>query len=204
MIKRPEREDEITRQVLYAVILQALKDTTRWLSIRASAEEKVYVRRAQFRLNDLARFCERQQGVDPSARGDKEWDQIAADVLSLVQKATDARGGSVVGTGLARIVTLLTSPAKEKQQLRKKKSEDRREIIRVFVDEVHDKTGVKISKKDVWSVAGYHNPTEFERYQRSDRRTTESAKNNFDRVLNSGPQEFLRRLEAIKARTRKS
>jgi len=52
-------------------------------------------------------------------------------------------------------------------------------------------TGTKITRTDIWVVAGYSDPTEFERFQRSDKKTTESGKANFNRVLSMTPEAFL-------------
>ena len=121
---------------------------------------------------------------------------------NIAQKVPDARD-SVVGTRLARSLAVLAPPAQDKQQPRKKR-EDRRDMVRAFLERVRDETGETVRRKDVWSVAGYQNATEFERYQRNDPRTTESAKSNFDRVLNSNPQDFVRRLATKKSRLTKS
>lgn len=195
-VKEPEHRDETLGQVLYALIMQALRDTSVWLSTKASSEEKVYVRQAQSRLNDLARICERQRGLNAPPKEDKEWNQAATEVLSVMQKAVDARG-SIVGTGLARLLAVLAPPDQQKQPP-KRKAEDRHDMIHAFLKRVLEETGVLIRKKDVWLVAGYQDATEFERFQRNARRTTKSAKTNFDRVLNSNSEDFVRLLEARK------
>jgi hypothetical protein len=76
---------------------------------------------------------------------------------------------------------------------------DRRAAVDNFIAKLAD-AGRKITRKDIWTVAGYKNPTEFERFQRADRRTTESAIANFNRVLRMKPEEFLR---AIQKKTQK-
>ena len=75
----------------------------------------------------------------------------------------------------------------------------RREMVDTYIAEVLAKTGEKISRKDFWLVAGYDNPTQFERFQRSDLRTTQSAATNFHRVLNMKPEDFIRSLQTRKA-----
>jgi hypothetical protein len=45
---------------------------------------------------------------------------------------------------------------------------DRRSMVEAYIEEVRIKTGKRITKKDIWSRAGYKNPTEFERWQRQD------------------------------------
>jgi len=51
---------------------------------------------------------------------------------------------------------------------------DRRAMIDVFISKLAE-AGRKILRKDIWTVAGYKNATEFERFQRGDARTTRSA-----------------------------
>ena len=50
--------------------------------------------------------------------------------------------------------------------------------------------GHKITRKDIWIVAGYTNRTEFQRFQSGDR-CTKTAKLNFDRVLRMTPEDFV-------------
>jgi hypothetical protein len=54
--------------------------------------------------------------------------------------------------------------------------------------------GTKVKRKDIWLVAGYKDPTEFERFQRGDNRN-QSAASTFNRVLGMAPQDFLRLLQ---------
>ena len=55
--------------------------------------------------------------------------------------------------------------------------------------------GHKITKTNIWEVAGYADPTEFERFQRQSLRATDNAKANFSRVLYMSPEEFMRIVE---------
>jgi hypothetical protein len=54
--------------------------------------------------------------------------------------------------------------------------------------------GTKVKRKDIWLVAGYKDPTEFERFQRGDNRN-QSATSTFNRVLGMEPQDFLKLLK---------
>ena len=55
--------------------------------------------------------------------------------------------------------------------------------------------GHKVTRKDLWTVAGYKHPSEFERFQRGDSRTTRSATAALTRVLNLTPLDFIQLLE---------
>lgn len=73
---------------------------------------------------------------------------------------------------------------------------NRRALIDTFISDVMS-AGQRITRKQIWTVAGYTNATEFERFQRGDARTTQSAKDNFTRVLNMKPEEFIQGLKAF-------
>jgi hypothetical protein len=75
-----------------------------------------------------------------------------------------------------------------------------RERIDGFIAKVLTHAGVKITRTEIWKVAGYGDATEFERFQRGDERTTESAKVNFGRVLSMEPKAFM---EAVKKQSGK-
>jgi hypothetical protein len=77
-------------------------------------------------------------------------------------------------------------------------SAGRRAAINGFISKVAEETGRRITRKDIWTVAGYRNRTEFERFQRGDKRTTRSAASNFQRVLRMKPQDFIRSLDKKK------
>jgi hypothetical protein len=65
-----------------------------------------------------------------------------------------------------------------------------RERIDNFIVEM-SKHGLKVKRKDIWRVAGYKNPTEFERFQRGDGRN-KSASSAFNRVLGLSSEDFSR------------
>jgi hypothetical protein len=69
-----------------------------------------------------------------------------------------------------------------------------RERIDIFISDMND-AGYKITRKDIWTVAGYKDPTEFERFQREDSRTTRRATSSFDRVLQKTPEKFMAALK---------
>ena len=64
---------------------------------------------------------------------------------------------------------------------------ERRRAVDTYIEEVLKETGKKISRKDFWKAAGYGTPSDFERWQRCDPKTTKAAKLNFARVLREKP-----------------
>jgi len=74
------------------------------------------------------------------------------------------------------------------------KTTDRRALIDAFILAV-SKVGRKIKRKDLWSAAGYRDATEFERFQRGDQRTTQSAAKAFNRLLSQDPESFIELLD---------
>ena len=78
---------------------------------------------------------------------------------------------------------------------------DPRAAIDAFIARVNQ-IGSKSTRKDFWTVAGYTNATEFERFQRRDPRATPSAANNFNRVLKMKPDDFIRRRDLLREKRR--
>ena len=69
-----------------------------------------------------------------------------------------------------------------------------RALIDAFIVRLSE-AGRKISRKDIWTAAGYKGATEFQRFQRSDTRKTKSAAKAFDRILNMGTVDFIALLD---------
>jgi hypothetical protein len=67
---------------------------------------------------------------------------------------------------------------------------DQRAAIDAFILKLAE-AGRKIKRRNIWKVAGYANATEFERFQRGDTRTTQSAAAAFKRVLGMTPEAFI-------------
>lgn len=62
------------------------------------------------------------------------------------------------------------------------------ELVTAYVAEVRTLTPQKrFSKREIWIGQGYTSPTEFQRWQRDDPRTTRTARQKFDRVLKEKP-----------------
>jgi hypothetical protein len=78
---------------------------------------------------------------------------------------------------------------------------DRRAGIDAFISRVNQ-IGSKSTRKDIWTVAGYTDATEFERFQRHDPRATPSAADNFNGVLKMKPDEFIRRRDRFREKKR--
>jgi hypothetical protein len=57
--------------------------------------------------------------------------------------------------------------------------------------------GHTIKKKDIWAVAGYTDATEFERFQREDKRVTSGVTSKFNRILNMSPEVFMKELREL-------
>ena len=68
------------------------------------------------------------------------------------------------------------------------KSENRKALVGAYIEEVFKKTGKRITKSDIWSKAGYTTRTEFERWERQDRKhLNNAADENFTRLLREKP-----------------
>lgn len=65
--------------------------------------------------------------------------------------------------------------------------ETRRAAVNSYIQEVLAQTGKRITRTDIWKKAGYRSRTEFERWQRGDKRANKAADKNFNRILTDKP-----------------
>ncbi len=64
---------------------------------------------------------------------------------------------------------------------------DRRKAVDAYIDEVFSRTGKSITRTDIWKSARYKSRTDFERWERNDRRATKTAGQRFTRILSEKP-----------------
>lgn len=72
---------------------------------------------------------------------------------------------------------------------------NRRAMVDGFIDKMLAEKARSITRKNIWTVAGYRHQSEFERFQRGDNRTTQTAIAKFNRVLKMKPDDFIRVLD---------
>ncbi len=65
--------------------------------------------------------------------------------------------------------------------------EGRKAAVDAYIQEVLDETGLKITRKDIWEKVGYADASEFERWQRCDKRASRTAHERFTAVLREKP-----------------
>ena len=63
----------------------------------------------------------------------------------------------------------------------------RRRRVEAYIDEVFRITNRRITRKDIWKSARYGSPTEFQRWQRNDRRTTSAIDQRFTEIFAKKP-----------------
>jgi len=63
-----------------------------------------------------------------------------------------------------------------------------------FIEKVSLQIGNRITRKDLWRVAGYREGTQFQRFQRG-KRVSDGAASKFNWVLTLSPTEFAKRLK---------
>jgi hypothetical protein len=64
----------------------------------------------------------------------------------------------------------------------------KKERVDAYIQQVRRQPGRRtFSRKDIWTGARYRDPTEFQRWQRDDPRTTPTAQQRFDRILREKP-----------------
>ena len=62
-------------------------------------------------------------------------------------------------------------------------TDQKAQAVKAFLTEAQAATGEQFLKQDIWRAAGYEVATEFERWQRNDRKATKAADRNIRRVL---------------------
>jgi len=60
---------------------------------------------------------------------------------------------------------------------------ERRKAVQACIDEVFEKTGKRITRKDIGTSAQYSTRTEFERWKRNDPKATRAANERFVQLL---------------------
>ncbi len=66
-------------------------------------------------------------------------------------------------------------------------AKQRREAVNAYIEEVRSKTGKRLTRSDLWRSQRYKSRTEFERWERNDRRATKAAHEKFTRMLEEKP-----------------
>src|ERR1700680_4967915 len=103
-----------------------------------------------------------------------------------------------------RLKTVPQSESKRKRTERSQRSGNKKSGIQTvrarvdaFIEAVFEMRARRITRTDIWRVAGYTEATQFERFQRSKNQSAGSVV-RFDRVLKMSPAEFVERLDRLK------
>jgi hypothetical protein len=75
------------------------------------------------------------------------------------------------------------TPARERDPVRDAEAVRRRAAVNSYLDAMLQKTGKRLRRKDIWKAVGYETRTEFERWERNDRRANKSAHERFTLFL---------------------
>jgi hypothetical protein len=136
-------------------------------------------------LADLERILTHRIEDRALPHEDEKWSQGAHEVLSLLKKARDVRG-DIVGRSLAHLAERLAPPSGKPAV--KSNSTERRAMVDAYIEEVRREKGKRITRKDIWSKAGYTSRTEFERWERRDaKHPNQVADEIFTRILREKP-----------------
>ena len=115
--------------------------------------------------------------------------------LAADRKAEDRERRTTEAEATARLAAAPAQPSSPAIVVSGDDKKKRRAAIDAFIAKVTDAKR-KITRKDISTVAGYRTTTDFERFQRCDRRSTKNAEDNFTRVLNMNPDDFIQSLES--------
>jgi len=98
-----------------------------------------------------------------------------------------------VRTGAKQAKTPLAQKGAETAQ---SAAADRRAMVDAYIEEVRFKKSKRITRKDIWTAAGYKTRTEFERWQRQDQKhRNRAAERIFARILYEKPGAFDRSMQ---------
>jgi hypothetical protein len=177
--------------VLRALLEDAQRDVRLWLRVAKSNEERVYVRGIAQRLAALEQTVDHCIYGLARDNGSSHWNETVRALLELLQKAKGVRG-CIVGKHLIRLASQLDEKAGSKTAERitveNTAGVGRRSEVDAYIAEVLEKTGKKITRKDIWQKAGYKSRTEFERWERQDtKHPNAAAAKNFSRILQDKP-----------------
>jgi hypothetical protein len=201
--------------ILHAQLADAQANAQLWLTAAESNEERVYVRRMQDRIDDLQRILDRIEirriKLCDAPEERRRCEESIKAFLDAFQRARESRG-SIVGKHLNALSARLSNrpewmkwgsadmhgeqpqrePTSSVEQATvngaKRKPEDHRAMVNTYIAEVLDKTGKRITRKDIWRKAGYKSRTEFERWERQDAaRPNRAAAEAFNRILREKP-----------------
>jgi hypothetical protein len=184
---------------LRGLLDDAEADTKLWLQIGPSAEERVFIYGMQTQMSELYGIVTRRLENRPADSDDLNWIQGKKELLSLLKKVREVRG-CIVGASLGRLEERLGPSAAGKRRASsepndprknnpaKGKLPDRRARVNGYIEEVLRKTGRRITRKDIWSKAGYKSRTEFERWERHDEKHPNKAADRiFSQILREKP-----------------
>jgi hypothetical protein len=116
-------------------------------------------------------------------RKSTQWQRFEDDLLAVAESQI-ARSGSIESC----------NPIARPQPPSGEINRNEASRIKGFMEQVLAVSNEKITKTNIWRVAGYKHRTEFERYQRG--KGSKAAKEVFNRVLSMTPADFLKALEA--------
>jgi hypothetical protein len=102
---------------------------------------------------------------------------------ALEQSHPGSTGGST-GTGANQAEGSIVQNSEKTTQTVESKSTDRKALVKAYIEEVRAKKSKRITRKDIWTAAGYQTRTEFERWERQDPKNPNKAANDtFTRIL---------------------
>jgi hypothetical protein len=113
-------------------------------------------------------------------RQSHEWLALAK-AIAKAQRNTTGVGRLRTGEKQAESPHAQNSEGKKPSEV---KPASPHELVEDYIQEVLAKTGKRITKKEIWTAAGYNSRTEFERWERQDgKRPNSAAHETFTRML---------------------
>lgn len=114
-------------------------------------------------------------------------DQTAGNESMFCEQSANAEGSADRGGAESRGTEPIRTEARPTVNGLDDSEADRRATVDAYIDEVFRRTGKRVTRTDIWKSARYKTRTEFERWERKDRRATKTAHERFTGILTEKP-----------------
>ena len=195
-LREQARGTQLTSETFFQLDLRLKQRLRYW-----TAEALRGAREGEKRRSEPARLAavegaavalERPRPVEDDVRAEERQEHGAAPTKPTSVPPTDSQpvlDPAVIGVGIVEVAQGGESqtPLATSDDALVAGAVDNATRVDQYLREVRKHTSQKFSRRDLWTGAGYTNQTEFERWQRNDRRTSHTARQKFERILKDRP-----------------
>lgn len=179
------------------LISDALGDISLWLNCGPSTQERRLLASMSQSLHQLKLIFWRIAEGWPAHAEDGDWEDHASEFTKLLGRVKTVRGNTVgnnldvLDQRLIDLPGLLNSASINQSSTTPSRTPNARRVD-AFIQRF-DASGHRITRTDIYHVAGYDDRSQFLRWQKGDERSTPGDANKFSRVLDMAIPEFMQR-----------